>query len=211
MSRRRPSRDEIELFDRVVSDVDPLRRRRRGKVPVVEALPPTPPPLPDQAPAKPAPARAVVPPAPPTPPPSAPAGPAHLSEHAHGAAPGIDRRTQLRLKRGQFAIEARLDLHGMSRERAHVGLNGFLARQAALGRRCVLVITGKGRPTPEWGSEEREIGVIRRALPGWLGDHPNKERVLAFAPAMPQDGGSGAWYVLLRRRREDGPSGGAGA
>ena len=179
-------------------------------MPVVEAAPPPAAAAPPEKPAaKPVPAPVASPPAPPPPPPP-PAGPAHLSEHAHGAAPGIDRRTQLRLKRGQLPIEARLDLHGMSRERAHVGLNGFLARQVALGRRCVLVITGKGRPTPERGSEEREVGVIRRALPGWLGDHPNKERVLAFAPAMPQDGGTGAWYVLLRRRREDGPSGGPG-
>src|SRR3546814_5057829 len=76
---------------------------------------------------------------------------------------------------------------GLTREQAHAGLNAFLARQSALGRRCVLVITGKGRPDwqrPDWGSGEREIGVIRRALPGWLADHPNKDRVLAFAAAQ---------------------------
>src|SRR5690606_28181951 len=136
--------------------------------------------------------------------PSPPLLPTALAEHAQGGAPGIDRRTQLRLKRGQLPIEARVDLHGLTREQAHAGLNTFLARQAALGRRCVLVITGKGRPDwqrPDWGSSERETGVIRRALPGWLADHPNKDRVLAFATAQPQDGGAGAWYVLLRRRR----------
>ncbi|GHD39725.1 hypothetical protein GCM10017083_01980 [Thalassobaculum fulvum] len=220
MTRRRPSPDELELFGRVVSDAEPLKLRRRGRrVAAVEAEPEpaaaeTPPPAKASArkrgriPADP-------PPPPPSPAPTAPP-PAALQAHAHGAAPGIDRRSQLRLKRGQFPIEARIDLHGLSRERAHAGLNAFLARQAALGRRCVLVITGKGRPDrqrpdwqrpdwprSDWGSEEREIGVIRRALPGWLGDHPNKDRVLAYAPAQPQDGGAGAWYVLLRRRRDD--------
>ncbi len=210
MTRRRPSPDELELFGRVVSDAEPLKTRRRGRR--VAAVEPEP---------EPAAAADAAPPVkvsarkrgriPADPPPAAPAAPspvapAALHDHAHGAAPGIDRRSQLRLKRGQIPIEARIDLHGLSRERAHAGLNAFLARQAALGRRCVLVITGKGRPDwqqPAWGSEEREIGVIRRALPGWLGDHPNKDRVLAFSQAQPQDGGAGAWYVLLRRRRDD--------
>jgi DNA-nicking Smr family endonuclease len=142
--------------------------------------------------------------------PEPPRGPAALGEHVRGAAPGLDRRTQLRLQRGQIPIEARIDLHGMTREKAHAGLNAFLARQTALGRRCVLVITGKGRPQPEWGSQEREIGVIRRTLPDWLRDHPNRDRVLAFATAQPQDGGSGAWYVLLRRRRDDSTHDSAG-
>lgn len=200
------------MFGRVVSDAEPLKRRRARRAaaapaepeaPSAAALPEPPPPPPRK--------RGRVPadvPAAPSPP--VPAGPAALGDHAQGAAPGLDRRTQLRLRRGQIPIEARIDLHGLSRERAHAGLNSFIARQAALGRRCVLVITGKGRPDWQrtaWGTEERETGVIRRALPGWLGDHPNKDRVLAFAPAQPQDGGSGAWYVLLRRRRDDGGAG----
>ncbi|MEQ9334080.1 Smr/MutS family protein [Thalassobaculum sp.] len=225
MTRRRPTPDELALFGRVVSDAEPLKPRRRS--PRVAAVAPEP----EEPAAASAPAQSPVQspgakpssrkrgripadPPPPAPAPPPPVVPAALGEHAHGAAPGLDRRTQLRLKRGQIPIEARIDLHGMSRERAHAGLNAFLARQAALGRRCVLVITGKGRSDwqrPDWGSEERETGVIRRALPGWLRDHPNQERVLAFAAAQPQDGGTGAWYVLLRRRREDsGPGGGPG-
>lgn len=214
MTRRRPTPEELELFGRVVSDAEPLRPRKRSRR--IGAAAPEPPPEP-AAPPAPAPG----PPAPPrgargapaqaAPAPAVPPGPAALGEHAPGAAPGVDRRTQLRLRRGQLPVEARLDLHGLSRERAHAGLNAFLARQAALGRRCVLVITGKGRPDwqqPAWGSEERETGVIRRSLPGWLVDHPNKDRVLAFAPAQPQDGGAGAWYVLLRRRRDEAAIGG---
>ena len=200
---RRPTTDELDLFGKVLKDATRIESDRHAEHAVA------PEPLPDPAPEKPAtpqkPAghrRAASPP----PPQAVPEiVPSDLQDHAHGGAPGMDRRLQLRLKRGQLPIEARIDLHGLTREKAHVALNGFLARQEALGRRCVLVITGKGRPDwqrPAWGHEEREIGVIRRALPGWLGDYPNKDRILAFTPAQPQDGGKGAWYVLLRRRRD---------
>ena len=143
--------------------------------------------------------------------------PSHLDQDApggtpRGKAPGLDRRLQLRLKRGQLPIEGRLDLHGLGREKARAALNAFVARQAALGRRCVLVITGKGRPDwqrPVWGADAPEVGVIRRALPAWLRDNPNKDHVLAFTPAQPRDGGAGAWYVLLRRRK-DGSGGSSG-
>ncbi len=210
---RRPTSEELELFGKVLRDAVPIDSDRHATHAVPPEAPPEPPPepvkagddAPDTGPALPKPAgqrrkRAAAPtPAVPD------IVPSDLQDHAHGGAPGMDRRLQLRLKRGQLPIEGRIDLHGLSREKAHVALNGFLARQEALDRRCVLVITGKGRPDwhrPAWGSDEREIGVIRRALPGWLSDYPNRERVLAFAPAQPQDGGKGAWYVLLRRRRD---------
>ena len=209
---RRPTTDELDLFGKVLKDATRIESDRHAEHAVA------PEPMPEPAPEKPAtlrkPAghrRAAAPP----PPQAVPEiVPSDLQDHAHGTAPGMDRRLQLRLKRGQLPIEARIDLHGLSREKAHVALNGFLARQEALGRRCVLVITGKGRPDWQkpgydvpWGRDEREIGVIRRALPGWLGDYPNKQRILAFTPAQPQDGGKGAWYVLLRRRRDRAPGG----
>lgn len=207
---RRPTADELDLFGKVLRDAQPIESDRHADHAVAPEPVPDPPASPDEArtlqePAgkrRSAPARHATT-APGTVAP--PIVPSDLQHHVHGGAPGMDRRLQLRLKRGQIPIEARIDLHGMSREKAHVALNGFLARQEALGRRCVLVITGKSRPDwhrPAWGADEREIGVIRRALPGWLRDYPNKERVLAFTSAQPQDGGKGAWYVLLRRRRD---------
>ena len=207
---RRPSTDELDLFGKVLKDATRIESDRHAEHAV------TPEPLPEPAPEKPVtlqkPAgHRPVKGAPPAPQPVPEIAPSDLRDLAHGGAPGMDRRLQLRLKRGQLPIEARIDLHGLTREKAHVALNGFLARQEAMGRRCVLVITGKGRPDWQspgydvpWGRDDREIGVIRRALPGWLGDYPNKERILAFTPAQPQDGGKGAWYVLLRRRRGRG-------
>jgi DNA-nicking Smr family endonuclease len=76
------------------------------------------------------------------------------------------------------------------------------------GRRCLLVITGKGRRLVQehetsWGDgEAREIGVLRRMVPGWLKEGPLRGCVLAYSQAQPRDGGVGALYVLLKRRRD---------
>ncbi len=106
---------------------------------------------------------------------------------------GIDRRTADRFRRGRMEIDGRIDLHGMTLEQAHGALTGFLRAGAVQGRRCVLVITGKGT---------RGEGVIRRSLPHWLGDAMVRPLILAYTPAQPQHGGQGAFYVLLRRRRD---------
>ena len=117
-----------------------------------------------------------------------------------GRAAGVDRRNLERLRRGKLPIEATIDLHGDTQAVAHRRLGGFLTRAQAAGRRCVLVITGKGRLGR--GQDGQEPGVIRASLPRWLNEAPNRERVLAFAQAQPSHGGAGAFYVLLKRRRE---------
>jgi len=104
----------------------------------------------------------------------------------------LDRRTWLRLKRGQVVVEQTLDLHGHTQERAHALLQGFLARAQAEGRRCVLIVTGKG---------EASGGVLRHMVPRWLDEGANRERVLAYCAAQRHRGGAGALYVLIRRRR----------
>ncbi len=113
----------------------------------------------------------------------------------HGAAPGLDRRTQMRLKRGQVEIEARIDLHGLGREEAHRALDGFIEASCAAGRRAVLVITGKGARTGE------RVGVLREAVPKWLNERPFRARVKAFSHAARHHGGEGALYVLLKKKR----------
>ena len=108
---------------------------------------------------------------------------------------GVDKRTATRLKRGKMAIDGRIDLHGLTQEEAYRALTSFLAGAQESGRRCVLVITGKGlRP-------DGRIGVIRASVPRWLNQPPNRQRILEVTPAAPRDGGEGALYVLLRRKR----------
>jgi DNA-nicking Smr family endonuclease len=105
---------------------------------------------------------------------------------------GLDRRSWLRLKRGRVPIELILDLHGQTQEQAHRNLVGCLVKAQAEGRRCVLVVTGKGQPGG---------GVLRHMVPRWLNEGDNRERVVAYAPAHRRHGGTGALYVLLRRHR----------
>jgi DNA-nicking Smr family endonuclease len=103
---------------------------------------------------------------------------------------GIDRASAERLKRGRLQIDARLDLHGMTQAEAHNALAGFVAGGRTAGRRCVLVITGRGVAGG---------GVLRHAVPRWLDEPGLRRHLLAIAPAQPRDGGNGALYLLLRR------------
>jgi DNA-nicking Smr family endonuclease len=112
-----------------------------------------------------------------------------------GAAAGVDRRTAVRLKRGQLPIEGRIDLHGHTRDEAHRALTAFLAASQDAARRCVLVITGKGLRA------DGSSGVIRAEVPRWFNQSPNRGRVIAFSHAAPRDGGRGAYYVLLKKKR----------
>ena len=106
-----------------------------------------------------------------------------------GDGAGLDGRTRRRLSRGDVPIDRRLDLHGHTAARAEIKLQRFIEDASYAGCRCVLVITGKG------------AGVLKGHVPGWLKESPLSGLVLALAEARPSDGGSGAFYVLLRRRR----------
>ncbi|MGB0504817.1 MAG: Smr/MutS family protein [Pikeienuella sp.] len=109
---------------------------------------------------------------------------------------GLDRRTEERLRKGLRAPDARLDLHGMTADRAHVALNKFISASRSAGHRCVLVITGKGAP----GADGRG-GVLRREAPFWLSTPPLSSMIVHTAPAHPRHGGGGALYVYLKRQR----------
>ena len=107
----------------------------------------------------------------------------------HGEGVGIDSNTKRRLFRGEVPINRRLDLHGLTAARAQIRLENFIQQAAYDGCRCVLVMTGKG------------AGVLQGHVPNWLKRPPLSPVVLALAEARPVDGGAGAFYVLLRRRR----------
>lgn len=138
-----------------------------------------------------------LPPEPPPKPPREPPAPRPVPATATSSQPielgrfaGIDRANAERLKRGQRRIEARLDLHGLSQDEAHRALLGFVRAARAAGKRCVLVITGRGR----LGG-----GVLKEAVPRWLNEAEFRLHLLAISTAQPRDGGAGALYVMLRR------------
>ena len=118
-----------------------------------------------------------------------------MPELRPGVAADLDARTMERLRRGRMRPEARLDLHGMTQDEAHRALTAFLEGAQTASRRAVRVITGKGL-RPGGG-----IGVLRAAVPRWLNEAPNRRRLLAFSQARPKDGGEGALYVLLKKKK----------
>ncbi len=180
-AERTLSKAETELWQQVTGGVNPLpdthdlvEKPERGPA----ANPSDPPSEENSA------------PSPPPAPPPVPSPPPSLRPEAaltHGSAPGLDRRTEINLRRGKVRIEARIDLHGMTQDKAHYALGDFLADSQAAGRRSVLVITGKGR-----GKDGGGTGVLREAVPKWLNESANRGMIRAFSHAAPKDGGEGA-------------------
>ncbi len=118
-----------------------------------------------------------------------------------GQTAGLDKRTAERLDKGRLPIEGRLDLHGMVQSAAHSALTFFIQQAWASDKRCVLVITGKGGRSSRAAFSDTETGVLRRSVPRWLNEAALRDKVLKFSYAQPKDGGEGALYILLRRRR----------
>ena len=118
------------------------------------------------------------------PPPPPPKAPAYLERLADPI--GGHRAADLR--RGRIEPEARIDLHGMTHDGAYRALIHFLTRARGEAKRVVLVVTGKG-------------GVLREALPLWLGQKDFEPLVSGISEAHIKHGGSGAFYVSLRRTR----------
>lgn len=113
-----------------------------------------------------------------------------------------DGKTQTRMRQGKLSPDARIDLHGMTAERAKSALTGFLLQSSASGCRMVLVITGKGRaPKEDRGPIPQPHGILRNAVPQWLAMSPLSSVVLQIMPAHQKHGGGGAIYVYLRRVR----------
>lgn len=105
----------------------------------------------------------------------------------------IDPQSKRRLRRGALTPEARLDLHGLNEAAAFAQLSRFIEHCVRADKRFVLVITGKGA---------MGRGKLRETFPKWLEVAPLRHFVQAYEPAQPRDGGTGAFYVKLRRVKE---------
>jgi DNA-nicking Smr family endonuclease len=174
MGRRERDEDDRAAFEEAMKDVAPLADRHKR-------LPPPAPGPPRR-----------MPPSDPSDPPVA-FERSDSGERIEGRAPGIDRRHLRRLRSGAVPCDARIDLHGLDAAAARAAVRRAVIAAGDAGRRCVLVIHGRGRHSDA-------APVLKQALPDWLAESPLGARVMAFASATPRDGGSGATYVLLRRR-----------
>jgi len=114
-------------------------------------------------------------------------------EFIEGRAPGVDGNLVRKLRRGEFAVQGHVDLHGLTRGEAKAAVDRFLRQSRGAGKRCVLVVHGRGIHSKD------QLPILKDALRTWLATARFGRHVLAFATALPVDGGAGAVYVLLRR------------
>ncbi|WP_298840853.1 Smr/MutS family protein [uncultured Roseobacter sp.] len=197
MSRRKLGPDEIALWKKVTERTEPLGKPETFD-PEAFAPPPRPQPVPalktsptaqrNQLPKPPA--RRV----------SYDLAPS-LPESIARSPVQMDQKTFSRMTRGKLKPEGRIDLHGMTLDRAHTALNRFIMSSHGSGKRLVLVITGKGKHRDDGGPIPVRFGVLRHQVPQWLASPPMSSMVLQVSEAHISHGGGGAYYVYLRRMR----------
>lgn len=102
---------------------------------------------------------------------------------------GLRLQDLARLKKGEYPIEAELDLHGLTEEAADQTLQQFIQRCAEHEKRCVIIIHGKGY------NSESSAPVLKNLVNMRL---RQMRKVLAFCSSLPKDGGTGSVYVLLK-------------
>ena len=117
----------------------------------------------------------------------------YSDEYVQGFVTDLDPKVYRQLRAGQFSPEAHLDLHGFNADQAQFTLLHFVREHYLGGKRCLLLIPGRGSNSPGG------LPVLKEELKAWLTRDPLKRVVLAFSTALPRHGGAGALYVLLRK------------
>lgn len=120
----------------------------------------------------------------------------YTEEYMHGYVKGMDLKAFRKLKNGGLSMEAHMDMHGLNADQAYDTLLFFIRECYLQGKRSVLLITGRGSGSPGG------MSVLKQAVQGWLTREPLRRVVLAFCTAQAKDGGTGALYVLLRKRKK---------
>jgi len=114
-------------------------------------------------------------------------------EYREGTGYNVHQEFARRLHRGDFSIQAHIDLHGLNAEQAKEAFASFLKASVNAGKRAVLIIHGRGLSSPG-------EAVLKNKVHEWLSHGYWRKWVIAFASAQLHDGGAGATYILLRRR-----------
>lgn len=127
--------------------------------------------------------------------------PQTTSDRLHNAPVRMDNKAFQKLKRGKLKPDARIDLHGMTLAQAHPALIRFIIGSQAKGHRLVLVITGKGAMQDPYDPSPRPRGVLKQQVPLWMTMAPLAGAILQVTEAHLRHGGSGAYYVYLRKDR----------
>jgi DNA-nicking Smr family endonuclease len=115
-------------------------------------------------------------------------------EGVEGAASRRGRLHLGRLKKGEYSVQAHLDLHGLTLDEAKDRFEAFIREAQKQGFNCVRIVHGRGKHSAS------EPAVLKTHLTRWLSSRKMRRAVVAFASARWTDGGSGAVYVLLYRK-----------
>ena len=116
----------------------------------------------------------------------------------------MDKNVRNKLVKGKIEPASRIDLHGKNRREAEAAVSSFINSSYKKGYRLVLVITGKGRAEyRDEGLAQRAGGVLKTQVARQLSAPPLSECVLEFVHAHRRHGGDGAYYVYLKRRKQD--------
>jgi DNA-nicking Smr family endonuclease len=115
------------------------------------------------------------------------------AEYVEGIGYNVNREVAKRLHKGEFSLQGYIDLHGLTVENAREAFEQFLKESIATGKRMVLIVHGRGLSSPA-------APILKSKVIEWLTTGPWRKWVIAFTSARLCDGGTGATYVLLRRR-----------
>ncbi len=118
-------------------------------------------------------------------------------QYVEGHVLGLDLMTLAKLQSRQYSPEAHIDLHGLNSMQAYNNLISFFRNSYHRGIRTVLIVTGKGK------NSFNGTPILRSKVQEWFTKEPFKRVVLAFCSAKIEDGGAGALYVLIRKRKKD--------
>ncbi len=193
--RRHLSKDDEALWSHTAASLTPLKARKGRHLPDMPDLDSVAP-FVTKTPARAGTAKSALKPA------ASPPAPPRASTTAPPALSAFDRKAARRLRQGQIEIEARIDLHGMRQNEAHLALRSFLIGASRRGLRWVLVITGKGGPRrarDDDGMGLSERGVLKRNVPMWLAEPELRAIIVSFTAAAIPHGGEGALYIQLRK------------
>lgn len=106
----------------------------------------------------------------------------------------LDRKSDMRVKKGKTEYEMKIDFHGMTVQAAYLYFMRTLEQAQRTHKRLILVVTGKGRNAEGGG------GVIRQSFLEWINRPDISRLILTCHPAQAKDGGAGAFYLYLRKR-----------
>ncbi len=119
-----------------------------------------------------------------------------VNDYLSGNIHGLNPKTVRKLKNGLFPVEQTLDMHGLNAVQAYTRLLDVVHNCYRRKKRCLLALPGRGNNSP------MGIGILREEIRTWLTKEPLCRVVLAFCTALPQHGGFGAVYILLRKYRQ---------